>query len=146
MAELMIVYYDGFCGLCNRFVQWALRHDAKRRLQFASLQGPHGVQLRVDVPETRAIESIVVHDGARVRVRSDAVLAIANELGGVWRLAVLARVVPRPIRDWLYNVIAWRRYAWFGRLESCPLPPADARDRFLDARGSPSDSLQSRND
>ena len=140
----MIVYYDGFCGLCNRFVRWALRHDDKRRLQFAMLQGPQGVQLRMDFPQTRGIDSIVVRDGARVRVRSDAALAIARELGGMWRLAVLARVVPRPIRDWLYNAIAWRRYKWFGRLESCPLPPADARDRFLDARGS--DSLQGRND
>jgi predicted DCC family thiol-disulfide oxidoreductase YuxK len=140
----MIVYYDGFCGLCNRFVRWALRHDAERRLQFATLQGPHGVQLRTDFPQTRAVESIVVRDGARVRVRSDAVLAIARELGGIWRLAVLARVVPRPLRDRMYNAIAWRRYRWFGRLESCPLPPADARDRFLDAGGS--DSLQGRND
>lgn len=128
----MIVYYDGFCGLCDRFVRWALRHDTQRRLQFAMLQGPHGVQLRVDFPQTRGIDSIVVREGKRVRVRSDAAIAIAIALGGIWRVALLARAVPRPIRDRLYNAIAWRRYKWFGRFESCPIPPADVRDRFLD--------------
>ncbi|MGH7711938.1 MAG: thiol-disulfide oxidoreductase DCC family protein [Gemmatimonadaceae bacterium] len=127
----MLVYYDGVCPLCNRFVRWALRHDGKRRLLFAALESERGERLRRDYPETRDVDSIVVQDGERVVLKSDAIIAVARQLSGVWRLAALLRVVPRALRDRGYDAIARRRYKWFGRLEACPLPSPDQRDRFL---------------
>lgn len=127
----MIVFYDGVCALCNEFVRWALRHDVKRRLLFAALDSAHGTRLRRAFPATRDVDSIIVRDGDRVFVKSDGILAIAQQFGGLWRLAAGLRVLPRPLRDWGYDVIARRRYKWFGQLDACPLPPADARARFL---------------
>lgn len=129
----VIVYYDGVCALCNGFIRWALKHDAKRRLLFAPLESGHGVRLRRAFPQTRDADSIVVRDGERVAIKSDAILAIAQRLGGVWRLTALLRVLPRWLRDSAYDLIASRRYRWFGRLDACPLPPASERDRFLDS-------------
>jgi len=129
----VIVYYDGVCALCNAFVRWALEHDKKRQLLFAALDSPHGTRLRRAFPATRDVDSIIVRDGDRVFVKSDAILVIARQFGGVWRLSPALRVVPRFLRDWTYDVIAKRRYGWFGRLDACPLPPASERDRFLDA-------------
>lgn len=129
----MIVFYDGLCALCNRYVRWALRNDKKKRLLFAALDSPPGVRLRRAFPETRAVDSIIVRDGERVFVKSEAVLVIAGQLGGVWRLVAVMRVLPRPLRDRLYDGIARRRYRWFGQLDACPLPSASERERFLDA-------------
>jgi len=129
----VIVYYDGVCALCNAFVRWALKHDVKRRLLFAPLESPHGTRLRRAFPATRDVDSIVVRDAERVFVKSDAILVIARKFGGVWRLSPALRVIPRFLRDWAYDLIAKRRYGWFGRLDACPLPPASDRDRFLDA-------------
>jgi predicted DCC family thiol-disulfide oxidoreductase YuxK len=129
----MIVYYDGVCALCNRFVLWALRRDKKRRLLFAALDGEHGTRLRRAFPHTLAVDSIVLRDGDRVLLKSDAIVAIARELGGAWRLAAGLRVLPRALRDAAYDLIARRRYRWFGRLDACPIPPRELRDRFLDA-------------
>ncbi|MGQ0642361.1 MAG: thiol-disulfide oxidoreductase DCC family protein [Gemmatimonadaceae bacterium] len=129
----MIVYYDGVCALCNRFVRWALRRDRKRRLLFAALDSGHGTRLRRAFPETKSVDSIIVRDGDRVFVKSDAILAIAQQLGPAWRLTAAWRLLPRPLRDLGYDMIAARRYRWFGRLDACPLPAADERDRFLDS-------------
>ncbi|HJU72900.1 MAG TPA: DCC1-like thiol-disulfide oxidoreductase family protein [Gemmatimonadaceae bacterium] len=127
----MIVYYDGVCALCNRFVRWALRNDPQGRLRFAALDSTHGEQLRQAYPATRDVDSIVVHDGERVYLRSDAIFRIWRELGGVWRIATLSRIVPRAMRDRMYDLIARRRYRWFGRFDVCPIPPSEVRDRFL---------------
>lgn len=127
----MIVYYDGVCALCNRFVKWALRHDRRRKLLFASLDGESATRLRRAFPETRDVDSIVVRDGDQVFLKSDAILRIAQQLGGVWRLTAALHVIPRVLRDWGYDQIAQRRYQRFGRLDSCPLPAPDQRDRFL---------------
>jgi predicted DCC family thiol-disulfide oxidoreductase YuxK len=126
----MIVYYDGVCALCNRFVLWALRHDTKAALRFAALESPHGDELRRDYPETRAVDSIIVREGRDVRAKSDAVIAIAQRLGLSFTAAAL-RAVPRRLRDAGYDLIAGRRYKWFGKLDACPLPPHDRRDRFI---------------
>ena len=127
----MIVYYDGVCALCNRFVRWALRRDRRRRLLFASLDGESATRLRRAFPETRNVDSIVVRDGDQVFVKSDAILRIAQQLGGGWRLSALVRAIPRPLRDWGYDRIARGRYERFGRLDSCPVPGPNERDRFL---------------
>jgi len=128
----MIVYYDGVCALCNRLVRWALRHDTKRRLLFAPLDSAHGTRLRRAFPHTQAVDSIIVRDGDRVWLKSDAILAIAEQLGGGWRLSRGLRLLPRAVRDLAYDMIAKRRYQWFGRLEACPLPSPSERDRFLE--------------
>lgn len=126
-----VVYFDGLCGLCDRFVMFVLPRDRNHRFKFAPLQGLTAQdRLRGRLSE-EGLKTIVLEDAGTLRVRSDAVLAILSRLGGAWKLAGALRIVPRPIRDAAYDLIARRRYRWFGRREACRLPLPDERDRFL---------------
>lgn len=82
-------------------------------------------------PELRTIDSLVLVQDGRALTRSGAVLGVLRYLGGPWRVLLVGRLVPREIRDSLYDVVAFWRKRLLGRYESCPLPPPEARDRFL---------------
>jgi predicted DCC family thiol-disulfide oxidoreductase YuxK len=128
----MIVVFDAHCLLCCRSVQFLLRHDHARRLQFATIQSEPGRRLLgqagIDAIDP---ESFVLVDGERTWTETAAVLRLAHSLGWPWRLAWMAWCVPYPLRDALYRWIARNRYRWLGRREVCFLPdPADA-ERFI---------------
>ena len=74
---------------------------------------------------------MLVADG-KAYVKSDAAIRVASYLRGVWRLVGAIRIIPRPIRDWMYDVVARNRYRWFGRVEACMAPSPDLRARFLE--------------
>ena len=127
----MLIYYDGLCGLCDRFVQFVLRRDRAARYRFAPLQGSTA---RERVPATldpQASQTVILEQGGRFRVRSDAALASLSGLGGAWRMAGVLRVIPRPLRDAVYDLVARNRNRWFGRLAECRVPQPTERDRFL---------------
>ncbi len=124
------LFYDGTCGLCDRTVRWLLRADHRGVLRFAALQG-QTAQRRLPEPLIRDLDSLVLADGERVLVRSDAVLEALAHLEG-WRwVARLLRIIPRPLRDRLYTAVARRRYRWFGRMDQCRAPAPEVRARFL---------------
>jgi predicted DCC family thiol-disulfide oxidoreductase YuxK len=128
-----ILLYDGTCGFCARSVQFLLRHErARRTLRFATLQGSIGAEVMRARPELAGFDSLVWYDAPRVLVRSDAVLAAADYLGGAWRLlGDVARVIPRALRDAAYDLVARHRYRIAGR--ACLVPTPAERARFLDA-------------
>jgi predicted DCC family thiol-disulfide oxidoreductase YuxK len=107
-----------------------LKRDKPGLFRFAPLQSEVGQQLlkRLGVPEK--VDSVVLVVGDRVYVRSDAALEIVRRLGFPWSLLAVFRVVPRPIRDVVYDWIARHRYQWFGRSETCWMPQAKWRERF----------------
>ena len=134
-----IVFYDGVCGLCNRLVQFLLKHDRKDRLRFAALQsdfaakvlGRHGI----DPTDLDTVHVVVNFDGPSERVlnRSTAVLRALSELGGIWSIAGgLGVIVPRPLRNFFYGLVATNRYRIFGKYETCMLPSPSDRAKFLD--------------
>ena len=134
-----IVLYDGVCGLCNRSVQFLLKHDKAGRFRFASLQsdfaekvlGRHGLDPK-DLDTVHVVENYDQPD-ERVLQRSDAVLRAGRELGGLWGAAAsIARVVPRALRDLVYRFVATNRYRMFGKYDACMLPDPNQRSRFLD--------------
>jgi len=134
-----IILYDGVCGLCNRLVQFLLKHDHSSRLYFASLQSDfaatvlqrHGIDPK-DLDTLHLVENFEQPD-ERVLQRSDAVLRAGRELGGVWSgLSALGKVVPRPLRDVVYRLVARNRYRVFGKYDTCMLPNPQQRNRFLD--------------
>ncbi|HTQ87095.1 MAG TPA: DCC1-like thiol-disulfide oxidoreductase family protein [Candidatus Solibacter sp.] len=130
-----IVFYDGECGLCQGFVRFLLALDAARRFYYSPLQGQLIVRA-LDGPKRASLpDSLVLltPDGV-VRTRSAAVLEAMERLGGFWRFcAILARVIPRALRDGIYNYIARRRREVFGGTHyHCPLVPAEMRDRFVE--------------
>lgn len=119
------VLFDGGCNLCHHSVAWIVRHDRRQVFQFAPLQSPGGGNLaRAHGIDPEVLESVVLVTPGGALTSSDAVLAIAAELGGWWRVCRLFRAVPKPLRDWVYRGVARRRHAWFGRREACSLPPA----------------------
>lgn len=129
-----ILLYDGVCGLCNRLVQFVLKHDATARFRFASLQSDYAVRILQPALDPQGLNTVYVVEapGAPPKSRSDAVISILRTLGGFWSaVAVALRVCPRPLRDWGYNIVARHRYRIFGKYESCPLPEKKHRDRFL---------------
>ena len=137
-ADGALLLYDGTCGFCARSVQFVLRHEGRlRALRFASLNGPTGRALHARRPELAAVDSLIWLMPAnpareeRILIRSDAVLAVAAYLGGVWRvLGGIGRLVPRFIRDSIYDWVARRRYRLAPR--ACPVPTREERRRFVD--------------
>ena len=136
--EHPILLYDGVCGFCNRLVQFVLRHDDEKIFRFASLQSSFGSRVLtlygVDTLAMRTAYVLTSGDRGQVLLqRSEAILFLMGRFGGIWSvLAQMVHFVPLRIRDWAYNVIARHRYRIFGRYESCPLPSAADRERFLD--------------
>lgn len=131
-----VLLYDGVCGFCNKTVQLILRHDRRGAMRFAALQSDYGQRILARDLELRGTDSVVlihkVGDEEQVLVRSEAALSIASYLGGVWRLFLVFRIVPRPVRDSLYDLFARYRYRLFGKYDQCLLPSPDTRSRFLD--------------
>jgi predicted DCC family thiol-disulfide oxidoreductase YuxK len=134
-----VLLYDGVCGLCNRLVQFTLRHDQRGTFRFASLQGPtaarilerHG-QSPSDL-DTFYVVTEFDKPGEHLRARSDAAIFVLRELGGRWRmLAVIGGALPKLLRDAAYNLVARNRYRVFGKFQACPLPDPKDRHKFLD--------------
>jgi predicted DCC family thiol-disulfide oxidoreductase YuxK len=124
-----IVFFDGVCGLCNRWVDLLLKTDHRRVLQFAPLQGETAAaELRLADSNYKSV--LFKHRG-RIYDRSDAVLQILMAIGGVWSLAGVFRIIPRPIRNALYDYVARHRYRWFGQSETCRVPAPEEFRRLL---------------
>lgn len=126
-----ILLYDGVCALCNRTVNWILRHDRGGTMRFAALDSAVGREARRLLPDLAGVDSVIVLHREGAWVKSTAVLEIARYVGGIWSVALVGYLLPRALRDWLYDVVARRRYRVFGRYESCPIPPPEQRPRFL---------------
>jgi predicted DCC family thiol-disulfide oxidoreductase YuxK len=127
-----IVLFDGVCNLCNGSVQFILKRDSQVRFRFASLQSEAGRSLLVEHGlDPDALSSVVVIEGGRVWQESSAALRIARHLPGAWKLLRVFTVIPRPLRDAVYRLIARNRYRWFGKSETCWLPTPELKGRFL---------------
>jgi predicted DCC family thiol-disulfide oxidoreductase YuxK len=131
MTRQPIIFFDGVCGMCNRFVDIMLRHDRKGLFLFAPLQGTTAAAMLPPQPADPEEWSLLYLDERGVHDQSDASLEIYRRLGGLWSLLALARYVPRAIRTPVYRVIARNRYRWFGRKEQCRIPTPAERTRFL---------------
>lgn len=136
-ADAPLILFDGVCALCNRSVQTLVEADKEGALRFAPLQGEtarpilarHGVS-GTDFESLVLVEGFGT-DGERIHQKSEAALRTLTFLGGFWRVISWLRVVPRPMRDFVYDCIARNRYRWFGQLESCRRPESHWAQRFL---------------
>jgi predicted DCC family thiol-disulfide oxidoreductase YuxK len=135
--QIHLVLYDGVCGLCNRLLQFLLRHDHRCVFSFASLQSDIGqsIVVRSGGNPGEPTSFYVVADyqtaASRVFTRSNAALFVAAELGWPWKAAQWMRVLPEGIRDRAYDVVARSRYRLFGRYDRCPIPSPEFRSRFI---------------
>ena len=134
-----IVLYDGVCGLCNRLVQFVLKNDRNDVFRFASLQSKLAEQILVRHRlRSESLETVYVvldYGFAKERVlsRLQAVVYVLQQLGGpLAYVSAILRVLPAPVQNFLYGLVARNRYRVFGRYETCPLPDGDTRSKFLD--------------
>ena len=133
-----IVLYDGVCGLCNRAVQFLLKRDRHDRLQFASLQSDLAARVLhrhgMDPKSLDTVYAVLNYDepNEALLTKGDAFLFFAGVIDGVWSVASVVKVVPRPVRNWLYDFVARHRYQVFGKSESCMLPDPKQRHKFLE--------------
>jgi predicted DCC family thiol-disulfide oxidoreductase YuxK len=131
--EHPIVFFDGVCGLCNTAVDWILRVDRGAIFRFSPLQGEAAKRLS-EIPRGKGgdLGTVVVLDEGREYRKSDAVMRVLWRLGGVYRVLAWLRVVPRFLRDAVYDGIARVRYRVFGKRDACRVPTAEERGRFLE--------------
>jgi len=131
--EPKIILFDGVCNLCNGAINFIIKHDPKGTFKFASLQGETGKRLlqqhQINPAET---DSIVLIDKENVSVKSSAALRIAKYLDKGFPLLFGFMIVPKFIRNAVYDYIAAHRYKWFGKKESCMIPTPELKSRFLD--------------
>ena len=126
------ILFDGVCNLCNGFVRFVIERDPHAQFRFGALSSDAAVKVLADAGVRGPIpDSIVLVLDGRAYCRSDAPLRIARGLRFPWPLLAVFLIVPRFVRDRVYDVIAARRYRWFGRRDVCMVPTADLKQRFL---------------
>jgi predicted DCC family thiol-disulfide oxidoreductase YuxK len=127
-----LILFDGVCHLCTSTVQFIIKRDPHGYFAFASLQSEiGGTLLEEHGLQPDALDTFVLVEGSRYFTRSDAALRVAQHLSGCWPLVRVLSLIPKPIRNWGYTVIARNRYRWFGTHETCMVPSRDILDRFL---------------
>lgn len=128
-----VILFDGICSLCNSSVQMVIRHDSNNLFHYASLQGNYGTALREQLGINQTTpESILLVEEDQILDKSDAVLRIAYLLGGAFRLLYFFKILPKGLRDYVYNFFARNRYKWFGKEENCMIPTPDIKKKFLE--------------
>jgi len=127
------VFFDGVCTLCNRGVNFLIKHDKKGVLKFASLQSEYAQNV---IPKALLdrdnLDTIIVYTDGKFYERSKAVLKLCKVLGGGFYVVLIGYLIPRFIRDGLYRFIANNRYRWFGTQSQCRVPTPDLKERFLE--------------
>ncbi|MES2429810.1 MAG: thiol-disulfide oxidoreductase DCC family protein [Bacteroidota bacterium] len=127
-----IILFDGVCNFCNSAVNFTLKRDKNKTIRFAPLQSDAGQQLlnQYNLPK-EDMRSFVFIDNGKAYTQSTAAIKVCTYLRGLWPMSKAFLIVPKFIRDGLYNWIAKNRYKWFGKQETCMIPTPDIRSRFL---------------
>ncbi len=127
-----IILFDGVCNLCNYFAQFIIRWDRRGFFKFTPIQSEVGKSLLNHFNiQPGDIDSVVYIRGDKCFIRSDAVLNALKDLKGIWMMFFVLIVIPRFLRNLIYNAIAKSRYRLFGKRENCMIPSEDIKHRFL---------------
>jgi len=129
-----IVLFDGVCNLCNRSIQYVIRHDKKDIFRFAPLQSKIGEQLVKERGiDTSKVDSIIlIEPDVAYYTKSTAALKISKAFGGGYKLLTIFEWVPPVLRDRVYDIVAKNRYRWFGKREECMVPTPELKAKFLE--------------
>jgi predicted DCC family thiol-disulfide oxidoreductase YuxK len=132
-ANKKIILFDGVCNLCNSVVQFIIRHDQKDLFRFVPLQSELGIKIchYIGVDQNKTDSIILYHPGVAYFYKSSAAIEIAKDLGGVFSLLAVCKILPEKISNSIYDYIAKNRYTWYGKKESCMIPSAESKAKFL---------------
>lgn len=131
MPEQPIILFDGVCEFCNSAVNFVIKRDKRAILKFAALQSKIAQKALANNAPTAGLNTFIFIENHKIHTRSTAALKVCRYLNGCWPLMYGFIIVPEFIRDGIYNWISRNRYQWFGRKESCMIPTAEVRSRFL---------------
>jgi predicted DCC family thiol-disulfide oxidoreductase YuxK len=129
-----IILFDGVCNLCDSLVQFVIKKDKSDKFRFVALQSELGVKIILHLGVTaKAIDSIILYEpGTAYYNKTEAVLKIADYIGGIYSLVSVFAFIPISVSNYIYDYIAKNRYKWYGKKESCPLPTAEVKSKFLE--------------
>jgi len=126
-----LILFDGYCNLCNGAVQFIIKRDPKEHFRFSSLTWPPAQDLLSKNPEFKDVDSILLYEEGKLYQKSTAALKIAGRLKGAWPLFKVFTIIPRFLRDPIYDFIARNRYRWFGKKDTCMMPEKKVGHLFL---------------
>lgn len=139
-----IVAFDGLCNLCNSTVNWIIDHDPKQQFKFIALQDiarlktgntekqeAYALLKNELIDASSDLSSVLLIENGQLYKKSTAVLRICRQLSGLYPVLHTYIIIPRALRDLVYDLIAHNRYKWFGKREQCRVPSPDVKQRFL---------------
>ncbi|MDG1040266.1 MAG: DCC1-like thiol-disulfide oxidoreductase family protein [Polaribacter sp.] len=128
-----VILFDGFCNFCNSAVLKIIYNDKKNIFLFAPLQSHIGMQLtNYFTIDTKKLDSIIlIESETSFYIKSTAALKIINQFNGFWKLLKIGWLLPTPLRDFFYSLIARNRYKWFGKKTSCMIPTKEIKSKFI---------------
>lgn len=127
-----LLFFDGVCNLCNSSVQTIIKKDTQQKFKFASIQSDAAKEILLQFDNFNSdIDSIILLNKGEFYYKSSAVIRVCKILGGLYYFLFIFWIVPKPIRDYIYDYVAKNRYKWYSKRESCMLPSTKLKDRFL---------------
>jgi len=130
-----VILFDGVCKLCNIWSNFIIKHDHQHVFKLCSVQSKEGEKILKHFGlSTEVYESMLYVEGKQCYQQSDAFFQVIAKLGNPWKLACIFVIIPKPIRNWLYDRIALNRYRLFGKYDVCLLPTADHEARYLNEK------------
>lgn len=133
MSGKSLILFDGVCNLCNGFVNFIIPRDRDNKFQFGSLQTERVKAILSQYQHApNYLSTVILLEDEKIYTQSTAVLRILRRMGGAWALLYGFIILPKPIRDFFYNLVAKHRYKLFGRKDSCMLPTPGLKARFVE--------------
>ena len=126
-----MIFFDGVCGFCNRFVDFVIRRDSRQEIFFSPVQGETAAEFSLYQNEPPREWKIAYLDETGIHEGADAILLVLRRLGGVWKLPAFFIYVPRPVKNYFYGIVSRNRYRIFGKRDTCRVPSPEERERFL---------------
>ncbi|WP_316738108.1 thiol-disulfide oxidoreductase DCC family protein [Pedobacter aquatilis] len=128
-----VIFFDGVCNLCNASVQFVIEHDKENYFKYSALQGNFAKEIlpKFNINPSH-LNSILLVENGKLYTKSSAALRVAKKLNGFLPLLYVFIIVPKFIRDWVYDIIAKNRYKWWGKQESCWVPTPELKSKFYD--------------
>jgi predicted DCC family thiol-disulfide oxidoreductase YuxK len=128
-----IILFDGLCNLCEASVQFVIKNDRSDQFRFVALQSDLGQKIIAHIGiNLKNIDSVVLYEpGVAYYYKSNAALQVAKNLGGLFHLGTVFRIIPTTLRNALYDYVAKNRYSWYGKKQNCMIPTEELKSKFL---------------
>ena len=128
----VVIYFDGVCYLCNSVVNLLIKIDGEKKLKFSPLQSNYAKNNLLDRGTYfSTVDSIILQKEGKYYIKSEAIIEIIKQLNWYWMIFLIGRILPKNLRDSLYDFVANNRYKWFGKKDVCMIPTDDVKSRFI---------------